>query len=219
MCGPTKAQKDLNGQIQDLNTQIASEAKQLNITDTSTFNNLMKQYNDLVVGGPSQQGFSQDTINRMNTQIIENTAASARNARAAVASDRSAIGGGNVSLPSGAGGAETAAIANATEAAKNRALAGVQLESEKQGRENYFAGLSGERQAPDIFNNLTAFNNESVQANKEAQTSQQNMVTQGRWWQKDIMGALGGGFGNLDTTGGSTGGEQGMNFLTGMLGI
>jgi hypothetical protein len=191
MCGPSKALKDLNNRINSFSSQVTQQANTVFGNDSQVFNNLMASYGKLVSGGPNQQGFDQDTLNRLNSRVIEQASTGYRNAKAAVGNATSAIGGGNEVLPSGAAGAENAAIANAAEARKSTGLTDVALESQRQGRENFFQGLAGEKGATDVFNNVAALDTAGQKGLDQAVTSQKNIDASSNWWQPLVMKGIG----------------------------
>lgn len=224
MCGPSSAMKNLNQKVQAFATQVQQQAGQVFGQDSTVFNNLMNSYGKLVAGGPNQQGFDQNTLNRLRSQVIEQTATGYKHAKAAVGNALSAIGGGNVPLPSGMAAQENADIASAAEGQKVSGLTGIDLKSADVGRENYFAGLKGEQEAPSVMNNAVEFNKEAGSALGQAQQSQKELDQSSNWWQPLLMKGIGaaasfatGGLSNLAKAGEATGGEQAGNFFSGGL--
>ena len=222
MCGPSSAMTNLNNRIQAFSQQVSSEATQVFGTASTIVNNLLTSFQKVVAGGPSQQGMSAAEYNARQSQIIEQSAASARNAKAAVGNAVSAIGGGNVVSPSGLETAVNLETANASEAAKSTSLQKLTAQDYEIGRQNYEFAAQGEMKLPSLYDSASGFNTEAGAALTQAQKSQAQMDAANNWWQPVVMKGIGmgasfltGGLSNLGA--GESAGEGVGDFLKGGL--
>ncbi|PWT75529.1 MAG: hypothetical protein C5B59_08605 [Bacteroidetes bacterium] len=191
-CGPSSAMKNLNKTIQNFAGTVAGEAQQIFGDASGIFNELKSSLGSIITGGPTQQGWGAAETNAVNSQIIENAAANARNVRAAVGSSVAAIGGGNTVTPSGLAQTLETSAALGTEAEKSKELSAATIQNYETGRQNYFNAVNEESKLPSMFST-------SVEANKTAQSgfdqalkSQQSVDAASNWWQPLVTGALGG---------------------------
>lgn len=213
MCGPSDAMKNLNNNIKAFAGTVTNEASQIFGDASGIFNDLKSSLSSIVKGGPSQQGWSAAQTNAVNTQIMENAAASARNVKAATGNAIAAIGGGNT--PS-ASGLEAAVNTNAelgVEAEKSKQLSQATVQNYETGRQNYFQAVNEEAKLPSVFDSSIAANKNVMDANKQAVDSQQSIDTANNWWQPIAMGALTAGESFL--TGGLSGLANGDGFMKG----
>jgi hypothetical protein len=229
MGGPSAAQKqDLsnmnsigNNTQQFFNSWLGNAnttfGQQQNILSGIT-SNLMP----ILQAGPSQKGFSPEEEAALNTQTINASGAGYAKEKAALGVQQGAEGGGNIYLPSGASRQQDAALASSSINNLNNQQLSNTLENYKQGNRNYTNALSGlgstaQELNPNAYANTantvgsSAFGDMSNMASTQAQldASKNAGIT-------SIFSSLGGGFGNLDTTGSSTKGEQAGNFFSGL---
>lgn len=222
MCGPSQAEKNLA-------TSEASFADTLKADFQTTFNSqqgILNTLNDIltpiVTAGPSQQGYSTEELDALNSQAINSNAQVAQQTTQALNAQENAAGGGRTFLPSGVNeqinaGVETAAQNNLS----NQEL-GITESNYATGNQNWQNALAGEQEvakgeAPIDYANATTNSNQAAfgEADTVQQQSQQLLTS--------ILGSIPGiatdvvgGIGNLDTKGTSTGGEQVGNFLAGL---
>jgi hypothetical protein len=220
MCGPSKAMKNLNATVQSFTKQVTAEAGTIFGDSNTVFNNIMDATQNIVHGGPSQAGFSQNELNARNAANVEAAGAMARNLKGAAASSAGAIGGGNVVAPAGS---TQAAVQNAEIAAAKTQAAGenaITDENYAVGRDNFFKSLSAEQQAPGVFSTSISANSEAGNQLTAAQKSQQDLDNSSNWWKNDLMklgmtaagaatsaftGGLGAGWAKSITGGGKVG--------------
>lgn len=222
MCGPSKAAKNLNNQVQDFNKQVTSEAGTIFGNSNTVFNNILNATQSIVQGGPSQAGFSQNELNAMNASNVENAGAMARNLKGAAASSGAAIGGGNSVAPAGSTQAAVTSAEQAAAALQAQGANNIVQQDFATGNQNFFKALSSEEAAPGVYSTSIEANKEAGDEQTAAQKSQQNIDTQSNWWKNDInqiatsaigmgvgafTGGLGGGLAKM-ALGGITGGQQ-----------
>jgi hypothetical protein len=167
-------------------------------------------------------GWTAAQSNAVNSQTINQTAAQYKNASAAVQNQIGAEGGGNIALPTGANIATEEGLAEAGAQQESSALANNTIANAAQGNANWQFAEGGIQKAPGVFSTANTAMSDTANLGKTALDSQA-VINAAPSWQKIAMGALGtatsmasSGLANLDTTGSSTGGEQGSNFLSGV---
>jgi hypothetical protein len=209
--------KGLNNAMQGL-TQTATgfastmvnQAKQVFGDVSGLFNSVTASLGKIVAGGPGQQGWGAAETSAVNSQIINNAATSARNEKAAAGNAVSAIGGGNTVNPSGLATAINLQTNQAVEATKSQQEEAATVANYQQGNQNYFNAITGEMQAPSMFNAVTNMDTsatgslkQATATNQAAQQSQTAMDASSGWWKKDLMAGAGVG---LDMISGGLGG-------------
>lgn len=221
MCGPTSTQTKLEGSEQQFMQELQQNYATNFAEQQQVLNHLNSVLAPILARGPSQTGFSPEERAALNTQAINTTGASAAMAQRAIANEtagRNDSGNlpeaGNVAaLKAGAASAGASQLASEE--------LGITEADYATGRANYNAAVGAEEGVAGQFNPV-ATGGLASEANKTAFGEATQIAQEQAQEQADIaggvtslaMGALG-GFGNLDTTGGSTGGEQFMNFLQG----
>lgn len=218
MCGPSTAQTQLSSEQGSFFSQLMSSYNTNFADQQGILSSITNALTPILEAGPNQQGFSQSEMADLRGQAINSTAAQSRNAMQIAG----AAQGGNTGVTTGGQQQLQAGIASAA----GQSLAGqennLNITSSELGRQNFFnaeAGLSG---AASLYNpNATGAvaNNAGGQAFNEA-TQIQNMRNQEEADMGGVLSAMTmAGASNLDTTGGSSGSEQLMNFLGGMAGL
>jgi hypothetical protein len=221
MCGPSGQQTALAGQQSNFFNQLMTSYSQNFGEQQGILSSINSALSPILQAGPNQQGFSAAENAALTGSAINNTAAQARNAETVA----QAGAGGNTGVTTGGQQQLTAAIGSQAGQALSGQENQINLANYAQGRQNFFGAEQGLAGAAGIENPLGyagAANAAGGQAFNEA-TTIQNMTNQE---QADIGGAvaglagaaipfIGGGLGNLDTTGGSTFGEQIGNFFQG----
>jgi len=224
LCGPSGAQQQLAGEQSSFFNDLMASYNQQFGNQQAVLSSLTNALSPILQGGPNQQGFSAAENAALTGSAINNTAAGARNA-AVIAGSQA---GGNTGVTTGGQQQLQAGIASQASQALSGQENQINQANYATGRSNFFGAeqaLSGVAGLENPTGYAGAANNAGGQAFNEA-TQIQNMKNQE---QADIGGAIGslataglsglaGGFGNLDTTGGSTTGEQFGNFFQGMLG-
>jgi hypothetical protein len=201
MCGASKEQKETYQTQKDITSNALSQAKQIFGDSASVFSDISDALSPIVHGGPDQYGFSAAEDSALRSQAVTQSGVAARNAISSVNASISAVGGGNIALPSGAAiGAQTA-VANS--AAMNSA--NQQLEITKAGyatgRQNFFEAEKGLSEAPGVFNPSTgATNAASGAAEGQARTANE-IAASNNSWEQAVSGALGGVVGGIASGG------------------
>lgn len=183
--------------------------------------NLTNVLTPIVQAGPSQTGFSAAENAALNSEAINTTGAENRNATQAVGNELAGRGD-NSGLASGTEAQIKASLASSGA----EQLAGEQLGITKanyaQGNKNYNAAVEGLSNVAGIENpNPTASeaNTAGENAFKSADTIQQQKqqaLSQEIGAAEGLATSVLGGFGNLDTSGSSSAGEQAGNFAEGL---
>lgn len=213
MCGPSKAMKNLNNQVQSFAGNTAEEAKQIFGDASGIFNDLKTSLSSIVKGGPSQQGWSQAEINAVNSQIVDQAASSARNVKAATGNAVAAIGGGNSVSPSGLEATVNTEANLGVEAEKSRQLNQAVVQNYETGRQNYFQAVGDESHLTDVFNSSNNANQVAQKGFDQAEQSQQSIDKANNWWQPLVMGGINAGASFL--SGGLSSLASGKSFMSG----
>lgn len=226
--GPSQASQNLAGQQSnlagtmqnDFSTQFANQSKALSTLSTNL--------TPIVNGGVNQQGYSAPELAAMNTSAINNAGAATRNAQQKTATTLAGQGGGGANpagLASGIqdqiNGSIASAGANELAGAQNSIVQG----NYATGRQNFFNATQGEQQLASSYD-PSKYGSEAAQTLGQASAAQDKIDSEKGSVLGDITAVgkavggiagsfLGGGLGNLDDTGSSSGGEQVKNFFTG----
>jgi hypothetical protein len=169
---PSKAQLALNGQVNQFSSYLTSQAQREGLDASTVFNNLMAPLQRIVLGGPSQAGWSANEFNAANTAAINRGAAAARNLGSAAATGVSAVGGGDTP---GASAAERNAVLQQQAGAENQTtedLAKNQIASDEAGRENFFKAAEQEEKLPNVFSASNEAGDVATKGNELALKSQ-----------------------------------------------
>jgi hypothetical protein len=182
----------------------------------------------ILEAGVGQQGFTPAELAARNTQAINTTAGNYRNAAQAVGSQLAGRGGGGNGLQSGIDQQIKASLASQAAGNLSNAQNQITAENYATGRQNFFQANAGMNALAGL-ENPEQFASLGNQANNTAFGEANQIQQQNQALAKDIAGGvtslasnfllpgLGGALGNLDKTGGSTGGEQMGNFFSGGL--
>lgn len=187
MCGPSSALKAVNSQIQNLSTTVQSEGSQIFGAANQVFNKITGALDGIIKGGPGQNGWSASENAARTAQTVQAGATEARNLKGAAASSVAAIGGGNTVAPAGS---TQQIVENANVQAASDTAAGLnqnQIANAEAGRAEFNTAVQQEEGATQVFNPATSANQTSVEADKSAFQSQQEMDNQSNWAMNDIM--------------------------------
>jgi hypothetical protein len=222
--GPSAQMKTTAAQQTSLANSLFADYNQRFQGQSDILSQLRSSYAPLIAAGPGQQGFTSPVLAALNTQAINNSAAASRNARQA-AGNFSAGQNNTSGLTSGITKQINASVDS--QAANNLASTQDQITQAnyKQGRENYFAALNGDQSVAQM-ENPTAFSSQAGQNLSESfsqgsKINDENNAKSAALW--GGLASLGidaatfgmGGVANLDTTGGSSVGEQFGNVFKG----
>lgn len=204
MCGPSDKLKAINTQIQDFSKQVTQEAGTVFGDANTVFNNMIGGLQQIVQGGPSQEGFSAAEKANRTAAAVNAGATEARNLKGAAATGVAAIGGGNTVMPAGSTAATVMAANQKAAGDTAQAQSDIENEDYTKGNENWKFATQAEQNLPNVFNSTSAFNKDAQAGQEQAQKSQQSIDTASNWWQPMITSAIGAGVGAF--TGGLGGG-------------
>lgn len=220
-CGPSASQEGLAGSETQFMDTLQSNYNTNFADQQSVLNHLNSVLSPIVQAGPDQTGFSPSELAAFNTQAIDSTGAAAANTERAIGNETAGRSDSGNLAEAGNVQALKANAASAAEGQLSNEELGITEADYATGRSNFQNAESAELGVSGQYNpvayagaantaNTGAFG-EETQINKE-QSQEQADIAAGITSLAE--GAIG-GFGNLDTTGGSSGGEQAMNFLEG----
>ncbi len=223
MCGPSAAETSISGKQQAFDNTLQQSFNSRFGSQSDIMAGLNSALSPILEAGPGQQGFSPAELAARNTQAINTTAGNYRNAAQAVAGQLAGRGGGGSSgLVSGVDQQIKASLAS--QAAGNLSNQENQITAENYatGRQNFFNANAGLNALAGL-ENPNAFASEANQGSAIAFNQAKEIQQQKDQEFKDIAGGVTSlaknfllpGLGNLDTTGGSTAGEQVGNFFGG----
>jgi len=225
MCGPSGAEKSLASSSQSFSNLLQADFGSRFANQTNLLNSLNQSLSPIVSAGPSQTGWSPQEAAAISTATINNAGAAARNA---IQATQGALAGrgGDSGLQSGVDKQILAGVkSNAANALANQQTQNT-IADWNQGTQNYWraqgaqAGLAG-------LENPEAFGSQAISSNQNAFSEANQVQQQVNQEQQAIAGGvaslvtgpLTAGLGNLDTTGGSSIGEQFGNLGRGFLSV
>ena len=240
-CGTHGSEHAAAAQQDSFTKSMLSQAKTVFGADNGVFNTMKNAYSELLAAGPSQQGFSAAQQSAMNASAITTGANQTRFVEARLGNQQAAAGGGNAPNASGIGAGDRAAVAEAMAGQTASELNKIQQENYAQGNKNWQIAGAGLREAPGVFSNLSGVDAAAQTGLDKNMANATAADAASNWWVKPVTGLVagglnmlapglgttmagggtakpsgdsgsGGGFGNLDTTGGSTFTEQLKNF-------
>jgi len=228
MCGPSSQQKMLEGSEASFSQMLAANYQTNFAAQSQILQNLTSMFTPIAEAGPDQQGFGPQELAALETQAGTGVGTNYAKAAQALNTGLAARGGGNEFLPTGSSAALQSQLATSAASELSQEQLGITRANYAQGRQNWQQATAGLNALAGEYN-PNALASEASGANKSAfgeATQIQEMQNQ---MEAGIaggitslagaaVGALGGGIGNLDTTGSSTFGEQVGNFFTGAMG-
>lgn len=223
MCGPSSAEKSLQQQSQSFASLLQGNYSTLFGNQLGVLNSIKSALSPILAAGPSQQGFSAAELAARNTAAISNAGAASRNAQQAVGNFTAGRGGGGgTGILSGVDAQLKTAVASSSANQLATEQNKITAENYATGRENYWRAQGGMDQLAAGYS-PNAAQGGAINANQEsfgeAKTIQDQKMQEAQAIAGGVTGIASmaiGGVGNLDTTGGSTGREQVMNFLSGL---
>lgn len=234
MCGSSSQQNQLEQQqaanaaqqntfMQDY---FAQYQKQLGL-QSGVLAQIQANLQPILNAGINQQGFSKQELGALNTEALNQTGANYANAARAAQTAQAA--GTDSTIMSGVAQQQRAAVASAAAGQTSQEELGITNANYAQGRQNYLTALGNLQNVAAMYNPQSYGGLEQGAANgaSSATSAAFNEATQinqeNNQWEADVAGGImsgigmvSGGIGNLDSTGGSSGGEQALNFLGGM---
>jgi hypothetical protein len=184
MCGPSNALQGINNQIQAFTDNVSKEADTVFGGAESVFNNIMGATQNIVKGGPEQNGFSSAELASRNATATTAGATATRNLEAA--------GETSTGTAPTAPGTNQELQLSAERAGESLAAQGIaenKIEDATTGRQNYDAAVKLEQEAPNVLGVANQFNQTEGAQQERAATSQQNIDTQKSWWKDPAMKA------------------------------
>jgi hypothetical protein len=205
MCGATSAQKAQQSSTSSAYQTAVANAGQVFGASSSVFKDLMSSFAPTVAAGPSQNGFSGQTLSNLNSQAITQTGQELKNEKAAVGNQEAATSP-TADLPSGG------SIGTATSLAENAGnqtaseLSNIQLADEQQGNANYKTAVAGLAGAPQAFSPATGATEASTAAGNTAGNATNSVASANQSGWQLAAGALGGVAGAALNPAGAIGG-------------
>ena len=191
MCGASATLTNLANSATAFAGQVQQQASQIFGSASTVFNNLVGTIQNVVKGGPGQAGWGATEAAAVNSQIINNAAANARNEKSAVGNSIAAIGGGNTVSPSGLEVGANLNVAQNVENAKSQQEEQATVANFQQGNQNYTNAVNQEMQLPSVFNASAAADNAAVGANTAATTAQTAVSSANNWWEPLVGAGIG----------------------------
>lgn len=224
MCfgGSSSAENQISNEQSQMLQTLMNNYGQMFKGQTAILSNLQNSATPILAAGPNQYGYSPAEDSALRTLSDTSTANAYQAAKQATGEQLSGVGGGNTFLPNGTEAGIDANLANTAAQARANQQLGITTSGYATGRQNYLnaASILGGVAAQD---NPLGYAGATTNAGNSAFGSANTINQQNNAALQTEMGLIGGGasailggFGNLDTTGGSTGGEQVMNFLGGI---
>ena len=221
--GASAQQTDIGQSQQNFTNQLMANYGQQFQNQNAILGTLQNSLNPIVQAGPNQFGFSKAETNNLNSQALQGTGQQYANASKALGQQQAAQGGGNSYLPTGAQAQQQAGLAASAANQTSNQLMGVQQAGYQQGYNQYQSAVGQLGGVAGMYNPTgyageanTSGANAANTANTVAQMN--NAASPWNLVGGILGGAVSGGLGNLDTTGGSSFGEQLSNFGLGALG-
>jgi hypothetical protein len=223
MCGPSSAETIAQGETESLSRLMAANYQERFQQQGDLLSRLNLSLQPVLAGGPEQQGFSAEELAAKNTSAINSAAAANRNAQQ-VAGNEIAGQNNTSGLESGITRAIKAGISTNVGNELANAQNTIVQQNYDTGRANYKTALAGSEALSGEYN-PAQFGSEAQSGLATSFGEADKINTQQQALGKDLfsagiagLGLVSGGFGNLDTTGSSTAGEQALNFFGGMKG-
>jgi hypothetical protein len=216
-CGPSAQEEQLQGQESSFLNQYSQAFNQNFAGQENILNSINSSLNPILQKGINQTGYSSQELNAMNTGAINNVGANYANAARAL--NGKMAGMGDSTLQSGVSQQLQSGLASAEAGQLSGTENQIVQNNYAQGRQNYLSALSGEQGVAQMLNpqSYASLTQQAQgQGFGEANTTAQQQAQAEQAIAGGATSLALGGLGNLDTTGGSTGGEQFLNFLGGL---
>lgn len=192
MCGATSAQKAQQTTTASAYNTAVSNAQSVFGASSTAFKDLMSTFAPTVAAGPSQNGFSGQTLSNLNSSAITQVGQEAKNEKAALGNSEAATGGGTSDLPSGGTiGANLSLAENAGNQTASE-LSGIQQADVAQGNANYKTAVAGLEGAPGVFNAASSATGAATGSGDLAGTAANSVAQANQSGWQLAAGALGG---------------------------
>jgi hypothetical protein len=227
ICGPSGAEKSISGQTAAFGSTLQNDFNVRLKGQSDILDSINRALSPIVDAGESQQGFSPEELAAKNTEALNSTGANYSNAARAV-QGQLAGRGGDSGLESGIDQQIRGTLAGEAAGELSKEQLGITDENFATGRKNFLNALSGESVLAKEFD-PAQYSSQTTSTLDSAFSESETIQKQQAAKEKAIAGgvaslAMGaatfgaGGFGNLDTAGTSSIGEQFGNFAKGGLG-
>jgi hypothetical protein len=191
MCGETSAQDANYAEQASFATQMQAENTTVFGQQQSILSNLNAGFSKIIAAGPSQQGYSADELNTLNTSVDENVGANMTKASQALGNGQAAQGGGDTFIPSGVAEQQKEELA-ATGASTDSTLKSQVLQSGyAQGNADYNNAISGEEGVASDLNPV-GYSGATTGALSSAGNEANQIAASANSPFTAVMGALGG---------------------------
>lgn len=222
-CGPTSSQQSLQASEQQFTNELQQNYATNFGENQAVLNHLNGILSPILQAGPNQTGFSPQETAALNTQAINTTGTGAANAERAIANETAGRNDSGNLPEAGNVAALKAGAASAAEGQLSNEELGITEANYATGRANFNSAVGAEEGVAGQFGSgASSTMGGANEANKTAFGEATQIAQEQAQMEQDIAGGITslatgaiGGFGNLDTTGGSTGGEQVQNFFAG----
>ncbi len=190
-CGATSQQTGIEQSQQNFMNQLQTQASQVFGSSSQLFQNLQSTFMPIIKAGPNQQGFSPAELSAMNSQAITGVGQAYSNAKSAVGNEEAAVGGGNVTLPSGVNTATDLGLAEGAANTTSQQLNQITQENYAVGRQNYQNAVQGAIASPGVFSPASSMAGEATNAGSAASNTAGQIAQEGQSWMSGVSGILG----------------------------
>jgi hypothetical protein len=175
MCGATSAQKNQQASTQAAYNTATQNAASIFSNSQNTFSDLMSSFAPTVAAGPSQNGFSGQTLSNLNSSAITQTGQEAKNAKVALGNADAATSP-TADLPSGGSIGGNLSIAENAGNQTASELSNIQQADEAQGNANYNNAVKGLAGATGVFDPANSATGAATNAGNTANTATNNVA-------------------------------------------
>jgi hypothetical protein len=191
MCGATSGQNQQASASAGAYNTAVNNAQSVFGSSNKVFSDLMSTFSPTVAAGPSQNGFSGQTLSNLNSQAVTQTGQEAQNEKAAVGNAEAATSPTS-NLPSGGQiGSDLSISENAGNQTASE-LSQIQLANEQQGNANYKTAVAGLEGATGVFSPATGATEAASSAGNTAGTAVNSVANANQSPWQLAAGALGG---------------------------
>lgn len=190
MCGASQQQKDIEASQAAFYNTLTSEYKTVFGENQAILGTLTSSLEPILQAGINQQGFSPEELANLNNMVTNQTGQNYGNAKAAIAWEQGAEGGGNNFIPSGAKQEIQAQLAQSAAQQESGEQQQIQASNYATGRSNYLAAEEGLSGVASQYNPAGFANATTGAGGAAAQTADQ--ITQANnSWMNLVAGGLG----------------------------
>lgn len=229
ICGPSGQQETLAAGGASLSSLLSANYQQNFGAQSKVLSDLNNAYSPIVAAGPDQQGFGAQELAALHTQAGEGVGNNYAKASQALNNTLAARGGGNEVLPTGSEAQLKATLASSAANQLSNEELGITRANYATGRQNFEKATAGLHSLASQYN-PEGYAGAATNANQNAFGEASKIQEMKNQKEAAIAGGITslassaltmgmGGLANLDTTGGSSFGEQFGNFFSGMAGL